>query len=281
MSKKKTNTTTATITLAATTLLLVVLGITLMVFDFQKRIHFLRDGVQTTLTIPIKTAAAWPASVKRTVSDYLADQKQLQQENAELKEKITWLQANLANQTVLEAEYRRLKKLFESTATYTRPVMIAEVLDSQIDANKHQIEINKGSLSGAYDGQTIIDESGVVGQITALTENTATVSFITDERQRIPVFVERNRLRMVSRGSGNMGEVEMMFVPKGSDVRVGDKLVTSGLGKRYPRGYGIAVVTEVEELPADEFMQIQAKPLAALDRVFEVLLVSPMTTESK
>lgn len=281
MSKKQTNTTTATITLAATTLLLVVLGITLMVFDFQKRIHFLRNGLQTTLTIPIKTAAAWPASVKQTISDYLADQKQLQEENAELKEKITWLQANLANQTVLEAEYRRLKKLFESTATYTRPVMIAEVLDSQIDANKHQIEINKGSLSGAYDGQTIIDESGVVGQITSLTENTATVSFITDERQRIPVFVERNRLRMVSRGSGNMGEVEMMFVPKGSDVRVGDKLVTSGLGQRYPRGYGIAVVTEVEELPADEFMQIQARPLAALDRVFEVLLVSPMATGSK
>lgn len=279
MSQKKTTSTSSTITLAATTLLLVVLGITLMVFDFQKKAGFLRNSLQTTLTIPIKTAAAWPAGVKQTISNYLINQKALQQENTELKEKVVWLQANLANQTVLEAEYRRLKKLFESTATYTRPVMIAEVLDSQIDANKHQIEINKGTLSGAYDGQTIIDESGVVGQITALTENTATVSFITDERQRIPVFIERNRLRMISRGSGNMGEVEMMFVPKGSDVRVGDKLVTSGLGARYPRGYGIAVVTEVEELPADEFMQIQAKPLAALDRVFEVLLVSPVTTE--
>lgn len=276
MSQQKTNRTTSTITLAATTLLLVVIGITVMVFDFQKRVDFLRNGLQTLVTIPVKTAAAWPTDMIKSINVYLVEHKQLQEENIALKEKVVWLQANLANQTVLEAKYRRLKKLFESTATYTRPVMIAEVLDSQIDANKHQIEINKGELAGAYDGQTVIDEGGVVGQITALTDNTATVSFITDERQRIPVFVERNRLRMVSRGSGNMGEVEMMFVPKGSDVRVGDKLVTSGLGNRYPRGYGIATVTEVEELPADEFMQIQAKPLAALDRVFEVLLVSPM-----
>lgn len=281
MPKKKTTTTPSAITLSAMTLILVVVGVAMMVLDYQKKIDFLRNGLQVSLTIPIKTAAGWPSSVRQVVSGYLANQKHLQQENAELKQKIVWLKANLANQTVLEAEYRRLKKLFESTATYTRPVMIAEVLDSQIDANKHQIMINKGSLAGAYDGQTVIDENGVVGQITELTQQTATVSFITDERQRIPVFIERNRLRMISRGSGNLSEVELMFVPKGSDVRVGDKLVTSGLGSRYPRGYGVAVVTEVEALPADEFMQIQARPLAALDRVFEVLLVSPVNMNAE
>lgn len=278
MTKTKPKTTSG-VGLIALTLLLTVLGIVTIVLDFQRKIDFLRDGLQTGLSIPFKTAASWPESLETAIGSYFVNQKKLLDENTRLKEQVTWLKANLANQTVIEAEYRRLKKLFESTAAYTHPVMIAEVLDSQIDANKHQIEINKGSLAGAYDGQTVIDENGVVGQITSVSQKTAIVSFVTDARQRIPVFIERNRLRMISRGSGNLGEVEMMFVPKGSDVRIGDKVVTSGLGRRYPRGYGVAIVSDVQELPTDEFMQIQAKPLAALDRVLEVLLISPINIE--
>ncbi|MGY0399374.1 MAG: rod shape-determining protein MreC, partial [Ostreibacterium sp.] len=129
-----------------------------------------------------------------------------------------------------------------------------------------------------FKGQIVIDENGVVGQVTALTKKVATVSLITDERQRIPVFVERNRLRMVARGTGDLHELEMSFVAKGSDVRVGDKIVTSGLGNLYPRGYGIAMVTSVEVSAINEFMQIQAKPLASLDRILEVLLISPIQT---
>lgn len=246
-----------------------------MVFDAQGRIPGVRNGIQNVLSIPIKTAASWPKSLQKNTAEFFRSRSELREENTKLRQEIAWLKANLANQTVLEAEHRRLKSLFESTATHTRPVMIAEVLDSLIDANKHHIEINKGTQDKAYEGQVVIDENGVVGQVTAVTEQTAIVSLITDERQRIPVFVERNRLRMIARGSGNLNELEMEFVAKASDIRVGDKIVTSGLGGRYPRGYGIAVVSAVESSPTSEFMQVQAKPLAALDRILEVLLVSP------
>lgn len=256
------------------TLFFLVLSVVMMVFDYQGKISGVRNTIQQGITIPFKTAASWPEELQNSIGEYFTGREVLLEENKKLKEEITWLKANLANQTVLEAEYRRLKSLFESTATHTRPVMIAEVLDSQIDANKHNIEINKGLNNQVFQGQIVIDENGVVGQVTSLSDNTAKISLITDQRQRIPVFIERNRLRMIARGSGSLNEMEMEFVAKSSDVRVGDKVVTSGLGNRYPRGYGIAVITSVESSPVNEFMQIKAKPLALLDRILEVLLIS-------
>ncbi len=264
------------------TIVLLVCSVVMMVFDYRGKIPVVREAIQQGFSVPFKTAASWPQDLHASIDQYLTNQKLLLEENDKLKKEIRWLKANLANQTVLEAEYRRLKNLFESTATHSRPVMIAEVLDSQIDANKHQIEINKGKENEVFQGQIVIDENGVVGQVTQLTEKTSTVSMITDERQRIPVFVERNRLRMTSRGTGNLNELDIEFVAKGSDIRVGDKIVTSGLGGRYPRGYGIAIVSEVKSTPIDEFMQIKAKPLALLDRILEVLLISsePISEEA-
>ncbi len=261
---------------------LLVCSVVMMIFDYQGKIPMVRETIQQGVSVPFKTAASWPQDLHLSIEQYFTSQKSLLEENDKLKKEIRWLKANLANQTVLEAEYRRLKNLFESTATHSRPVMIAEVLDSQIDANKHQIEINKGKENEVFQGQIVIDENGVVGQVTQLTEKTATVAMITDERQRIPVFVERNRLRMIARGTGSLNELDIDFVAKGSDVRVGDKIVTSGLGGRYPRGYGIAIVTEVKSTPIDEFMQIKAKPLALLDRILEVLLISsePISEEA-
>ncbi len=262
--------------LIALTIGLVVLSIVMMVFDYQGRIPAVRNSVQTYFSLPVKSASAWPEDLQRHITGFFTGRAALQAENARLKKEVTWLKANLANQTVLEAEYRRLKRLFESTATRTRPVMIAEVLDSHIDANKHHIEINKGQNAQVFAGQVVIDENGVVGQVTAVSDNAAVVSLITDERQRIPVFIERNRLRMIARGSGDLSELEMEFVGKNADVRIGDKIVTSGLGNRYPRGYGIGVVTSVQVSPINEFMQVHAKPLAALDKILEVLLIQPV-----
>lgn len=252
-----------------------------MVFDYRGKIPIVRDSLQTYLSLPIKSASSWPGDIQQSLSSFFIEREQLQTENAALKREVASLKALIAHQTIREAEYRRLKNLFESTATRTQPVMIAELIDSQIDANKHQIEINKGSRDAVFEGQVVIDENGVVGQVTTLSAATAGVSLITDERQSIPVFVERNRLRMLARGSGSLDDLEMEFVSKYADVRVGDKIVTSGLGNRYPRGYGIAVITEVEVSPRSEFMQIHAKPLAALDKILEVLLIQSTSEEDE
>lgn len=257
------------------TILLLVLSVFTMIFDYQKKIPGLRNLIQDSFATPLKMAASWPHQLQGDIGSFFIDKKILEDENKNLKKQIIWLKAGLANQTVLEAELRRLKHLFDSNIIQTKPVLLAEVIDSQIDANKHQIEISKGLSNQLSEGQVATDENGVVGQITALSKHSSIISLITDERQRIPVFIKRNRLRLMARGSGNLNELEIEFVAKDTDIRVGDELVTSGLGKRYPRGYGVAVVSEVKQSPINEFLQVKAKPLAALDRILEILLISP------
>ncbi|PIE46696.1 MAG: rod shape-determining protein MreC [Gammaproteobacteria bacterium] len=257
------------------TILLLVLSVCTMVLDYQKKIPGLRNLIQETFTIPLKTASAWPSQLQDNISHFFVEKKLLKEENKKLKKEILWLKAGLANQTILEAELRRLKNLFDSNMIQTKPVLLVEVIDTQIDANKHQIEISKGKSSNLSEGQIATDEHGVVGQITSLFKHTAIISLITDEHQRVPVFIQRNNLRLMLRGSGNLNELEIEFATQDADIRVGDKLITSGLGKRYPKGYGVATITEVKQSPLNEFLQIKAKPLARLDKVLEVLLISP------
>lgn len=264
----------------AYTIFLVSLSIVLVVLDHQGRLPMLRHYIQLSITTPIKELANWPGNTVRYAGDFMNNQTVLIQENQEKDKEIAWLKASLANQSVLEAENRRLKLLFESTAEHTRPVSIAEVVDSYIDATRHEIEINKGFEHGTFIGQIVIDENGVLGQIIRNTQKTSIVALITDSRQRIPVFIERNRTRMIARGVGYLDELELSFAALDADIQIGDNLVTSGLGNRFPRGYQIGVVTRVEKNPANQFTEVKAKPYAALDRVLEVLLIDDQTFNS-
>lgn len=265
----------------AYTIFLLALSILSLVLDHQGYLSKPRHYIQLTVTTPIKEIADWPGNSINYFDIFFTKQTSLIRENQEKDKEIAWLKASLADKTVLEAENRRLKLLFESTATHTRPVSIAEVVDSYIDSTRHEIEINKGSEHGTFVGQIVIDENGVLGQIIKNTQNTSTVALITDTRQRIPVFIERNRTRMIARGVGYLDELEMSFAALDADIRVGDKLVTSGLGGRFPRGYQIGEVTSVEKNPANQFTIVKAKPYAALDRVLEVLLINTQNNSSE
>jgi len=261
------------------TIFLLTIGILLMVWDYRGQLPYLRSSLQNYVSIPIKTLSDWPTDLKNNISVFFVQQSALRTENEKLKKKVLWLKANLANQTVLEAEHRRLEQLLQSTVAETRPVMIAQVVDSYISASKQQIEVNKGRINNVFEGQVVIDANGVVGQVTKVYDKLSIVSLISDEAQRIPVFIERNRLRMILQGAGDLGDLTVNFVGKKADVRIGDKLVTSGLGGRYSRGYGVATITSVTRSPTDEFYDIHAEPLAALDKVLEVLMISKQAVE--
>ncbi|MGY0399960.1 MAG: rod shape-determining protein MreC, partial [Ostreibacterium sp.] len=165
---KKTGSLTGT-SLIALTILLLTVSVVMMVLDYQGKILSVRNIIQQNFSIPLKIASTWPADLGQNISDYFSNKKNLLAGNNKLKQEVTWLKANLANQTVLEAENRRLKSLFQSTANQLRPVMIAELLDSQIDAKKHQIEINKGADDKVFKEQIVINDNAVVGQDTAST----------------------------------------------------------------------------------------------------------------
>lgn len=172
-----------------------------------------------------------------------------------------------------QAENRRLRMLMDSVGNVTEPVMVAELLDADIEGYRETMTINKGSEDGVYLQQAVIDPFGLVGQITEIFPHSATVMLITDGRSRVPVYIERTHQRALVSGSSEKERLTMPNMRIDSDIRVGDRLVSSGLGGVFPRGYPVAQVVAVERDQRNSFIQVQLTPLAQLSSILEVLLL--------
>lgn len=152
-------------------------------------------------------------------------------------------------------------------------VLIAELQAVDLDPYKQQIVINKGSRSGVFNGQPVLDAQAVMGQVIHTSPMHSTVLLITDASHALPVQVLRNDLRTVAVGSGEISSLKLPFLPRNADIRKGDTLVTSGLGGVFPPGYPVARISQVKQEAGQHFIHIEATPLAHLDRSKEVLLV--------
>jgi rod shape-determining protein MreC len=133
--------------------------------------------------------------------------------------------------------------------------------------------IDKGTSSGIFVGQPVLDADAVMGQVVRTSPLTATVLLITDAAHSLPVQINRNGLRTVANGSGLIDQLSLPHLPKNADVRVGDLLVTSGLGGVFPPGYPVARIRAIRDDPGSHFATVLAEPTARLDRSHEVLLV--------
>jgi rod shape-determining protein MreC len=156
-------------------------------------------------------------------------------------------------------------------------VLVAEISAVDLDPFRHQVMIRKGSTSGVYLGQAVLDAHGVMGQVVHTTPYTATVLLITDASHSLPVQVLRSGQRTVAVGNGRSDALDLPYLPNNLDVREGDLLVTSGLGGVFPGGYPVATITSVQRQPGRSFAAVAARPLAQLDRSREVLLVWQVT----
>jgi len=139
--------------------------------------------------------------------------------------------------------------------------------------------INRGSSSGLFAGQPVLDAHAVVGQVTQVNPFTATVILISDASHALPVQVNRNGLRTIALGTGLINQLELPHLPNNADIQPGDHLSTSGLGGRFPPGYPVAEVTEVRQEPGQPFLTVVARTIAHLDRIREVLLVWTLNPE--
>ncbi|MFQ5642164.1 MAG: rod shape-determining protein MreC [Thiogranum sp.] len=144
-----------------------------------------------------------------------------------------------------------------------------------MDPYRHQIELNKGSLDHLFEGQPLLDSQGVMGQLIHVGPFTSTAMLITDPAHAIPVQVNRTGLRTIALGTGSIDRLELPHIPNNADIRSGDLLVSSGLGGRFPPGYPVAEVIDVQQDPGRTFSHVTARPRALLDRSREVLLVWP------
>jgi rod shape-determining protein MreC len=155
-------------------------------------------------------------------------------------------------------------------------VMTAEIINVSNDPGSRRVLINRGAHNGVFEGQALLDAHGLMGQVVEVLPFTSWVLLITDSRHGTPVQVNRNGERAIARGSrGDAPGLELEYVPDTADIVVGDLLVSSGLGQRFPKDYPVAEVISVIHDPGQPFALIRARPLAQMDRTRHVMLVVP------
>ena len=194
-------------------------------------------------------------------------------ENEDLKEQQLRAQVSLQKLSILEKENERLRKMLSARSKVGELVLVAELLSVDLDPYKQQVIINKGTEKQVYLGQPIIDAWGVMGQIIHTSKQSATAMLISDPSHAIPVQINRNGLRSTAFGTGHSLRLELRYIPQNAEIEIGDLIVTSGLGERFPPNYPVGRVIEIERPAGEIFARVIAEPVAHLDRSREVLLV--------
>lgn len=259
----------------ALSLKLVLLGVLSLVLMFADQRSNQMDLMRSALSLiaePVQYLASVPGAVF-SVGDFFESRADLSQENDALRRQVLVLRAKTQRLEALTAENRRIRALLESSERINQRVLIASVMGASPDPYRHYIVLNKGRVDGVFEGQALIDAYGIVGQITEAGMTTSTAILITDPNHGIPVEVNRTGLRTVAQGNSDGPGLTLPYLPTNTDLQVGDLLVSSGLGGRYPPGYPVGKVTRMEHQPGEYFLTVGARPAAHLRQGREVLLV--------
>jgi len=252
----------------------VALALLLMVLDARFRYaETLRAGL-ALLAYPIQRVAMAPVQLATGVIGFFSSQVQLQRDNDALREKQLRLAKDLVTLEALAAENARLRRLVEARQRLPRKSTLAEVLYSGRDPFSRKVIIDKGAASGIQPGLPVVDDIGVVGQVTRVYPLLAEVTLITDKDQAVPVQVVRNGLRAVVYGAGDGATLDLRFMAANADILNGDVLVTSGIDGTYPFGIPVAKVTRIERDAAYAFAKIACVPVAGTDRQTQVLVLA-------
>ncbi|WP_104884578.1 rod shape-determining protein MreC [Pasteurella multocida] len=262
-------------------ILAILASIALIVSDGQSNAMIKARSIMETAVGGLYYLANTPRTVLDGVSDNLVDTNKLQIENRVLREQLREKNADLLLLDQLKVENQRLRLLLNSPLRTDEYKKIAEVLTAETDVYRKQVVINQGQRDGAYVGQPIIDEKGIVGQLISVGENTSRVLLLTDVTHSIPVQVLRNDVRLIASGTGRNDELSLDHVPRSVDIVKGDLLVTSGLGGRFLEGYPVAIVESVSRDGQNYFATVTAKPLASIERLRYVLLLWPTNEEMR
>jgi rod shape-determining protein MreC len=258
-------------------LITAVLSITLMVLDHgNQHLTAVRKAL-SVLLLPVEYLVSAPFELSRTASESIATRSELIAENQLLNQAALVQNARLQRMAALEGENARLRALLDSTSKVGDSILIAEIVSIDMNPYRNLIVVNRGGKEGVYVGQALIDADGVIGQIIRDRYYTAEAMLVTDIDHAVPVELARNRLRSIAVGTGELDRLSLPYLPSNADVRVGDLLVTSGLGGTFPPGYPVGVIRSINLVTGQPFLEIDAEPAAALNSIREVLLVTPET----
>ena len=253
------------------------LSIALLFADTRFRyLEGIRQGVNTVIA-PLQRAVQWPGQAADFVTSYFASKRALSAENDMLKVQLLAQGQTVQGASRVQAENTRLKALLGVHSRYAGAAVAVEVLFSGRDPFSQKVFIGKGTDDGIKPGEAVIDEAGVVGQVTRAFKSMAEVTLLTDKDHAVPVRNERTGVRSVLFGTGTGRPLELRFIPPSADVKVGDRLITSGLDGIYPGGLAVAKVDAVERDSGQIFAFITCSPLAGVDRSDQLLVLGETT----
>jgi rod shape-determining protein MreC len=253
------------------------LAVLLMVLDARFRYAESIREVVALLAYPLQRVALAPGALLGATSEFFTTQVALTQENDQLKARDLLAASDLLTLEALRAENAQLRNLLDARERIARPAALAEILYHGRDPFSRKVVIVKGSQQGIEAGQAVIDDVGVIGQVTRVYPWVAEVTLITDKEQRTPVEVVRNGLRAVIYGGGDKGTLDLSYTATNADVQADDLLVTSGIDGTYPPGLPVAKVTKIERDAAYSFAKITCVPAAGTDQNRQVLVLARET----
>lgn len=253
--------------------IVVALSLILLLADSQFNLFSSSRIYLNSLVSPVQYVADAPQKLFSALSENVMTRQALKVRNRQLEKDNLHLKADRLLLTQLQNENKELRELLNSERQFTNKRMITEVMSLRSDPFTHQLLIDKGALDGVYVGQPVINEQGVVGQVSQVGSTTSRVLLIVDASHGIPVRVQRNDVIAIVHGSGAWNKLNVPFVPSNADLQEGDLLVTSGLGGRFPAGYPVATISRFNYQEGALYADVTATPIAHLDRSRYLLLL--------
>jgi rod shape-determining protein MreC len=249
------------------------LAIALIVFDHRGG-WLAKARMQAALAVqPLWRLAALPSEIGAELRSTVATRGQLQRENEVLRNALLVSGARIARLQTAASDNVRLTGMLGAVRREGFDVQLVPILDVDLDPTHQRLVLDAGSRDGVRMGQSAVDAGGLLGQVVAVTPTTSTLLLLTDPDHAVPVLVQRNGIRLVAYGTGRSDRIELANVPISGDVRVGDRIVTSGLGGRFPPGFPVGTVIELHPDESRAFLVGELKPAAQLDRGRDVLLL--------
>ncbi|WIH04303.1 rod shape-determining protein MreC [Xanthomonas translucens pv. graminis] len=229
---------------------------------------------QTNLLVqPLWALAGLPGRLGSQVQESAASHAQLVRENRALRNELLIAKARLTRLQTAALDNAQLRELLGVAERRGLDVQLAPILDIDLDPTRQRLVLDAGGRDGVHVGQAVIDAGGLMGQVIEVTPLHSTVLLLTDPDHAVPVTVARNGVRLIVYGRGDT--LELRDVPLSAGVEVGDEIVTSGLGGRFPAGFPVGTVATLRPDDTHAFLVGNLKPAAKLDRGRDVLLLKP------
>ncbi len=261
---------------AAGTLRLIIylaLAMVLMVLDHRNGWMWRLRYSASIVVEPLYRLAGRPAQGMHALSIAFADRKLLTDQNQRLREDLLLANAKLNRMASVAQQNQRLQQLLDTQHSLELNVQLAHVVHVDVGPYSHRLTLGVGARDGIKVGQPVIDAHGLMGQVVEVLPTTSSVMLVTDPNHAVPVVIERTGLRTVAYGSRGGDQLTLPNIPLAADVRPGDRLLTSGLGGRFPSGFPVGEVREVVPGGSGLFLEGHASLAADIDRSEDVLLL--------